>query len=152
MSPLRYPPPPGGGYRIRRTTIARKKDEAREIAKLCAKIADDKKAENVVVLQMTHLVVLTDYFVIANGTNPRQVSAIADELARTMRALKVPVLGVEGLQDGKWALLDCGDVVVHVFDSSTRSFYDLENLWADAPRVRWKKSVRKPAAGKGKTK
>ncbi len=92
---------------------------------------------------MTDLMVLTDYFVIANGTNPRQVSAIGDEVARAMKGLKVPVLGVEGTREGRWALIDLGDVVVHVFDETTRSFYDLEHLWADAPRVRWKKAVRR---------
>jgi ribosome-associated protein len=91
---------------------------------------------------MTELIVLTDYFVIAGATNPRQVQAIGDEIVRTMQKLKVPCVGVEGLRDGRWALLDYGDVVVHVFDEPTREFYSLEHLWGDAPRVRWQKTPR----------
>ena len=110
---------------------------------MCARIADDKKALNVIVLKMTDLMVLTDYFVIASGTNPRQVAAIAEGIRETVRGLKVPCLGTEGVVEGRWALLDFGDVVVHVFDETTRSFYDLEHLWADAPRVRWRKAAGK---------
>ena len=91
---------------------------------------------------MTDLIVLTDYFVIAGGTNPRQVIAIAEGTKEAMRKLKVPCLGSEGMQDGRWALMDFGEVVVHVFDESTRMFYNLEQLWAEAPRVRWKKVTR----------
>ncbi len=108
------------------------------MAKLCARIADDKKALNIVVLKMTDLIVLTDYFVIASGTNPRQVSAMADAIREGVRGLDVKCLGTEGVQEGRWALLDFGDVVVHLFDETTRAFYDLENLWAEAPRVRWR--------------
>ena len=126
---------------MRRTTIAKKKDEARELAKLCARIADDKKGAHILVLRMTDVIVLTDYFVIAGGTNVRQVQAIADEINLTMHKLKVPCLGVEGLNSGTWVLLDYGDVVVHVFDEPTRDFYALEHLWGDAPRVRWRKAV-----------
>ncbi len=133
-----------------RPIIARKTDDARDIAKLCARIADDKKGLNVVVLKMTDVIGLTDYFVIASGTNPRQVSAIADGIREALYAHKVRCLGTEGVQEGRWALLDFGDVVVHVFDESTRAFYDLEHLWAEAPRVRWKTAARKPAGQEGK--
>ena len=100
------------------------------------------------VLKMTELIVLTDYFVIAGATNPRQVAAIATEIAATMHKLKVPCIGTEGIQAGRWALLDFGDVVVHVFDKVTRDFYALEHLWADAPRVRWQKAVHAVQKGK----
>ena len=85
---------------------------------------------------------LTDYFVIANGRNTRQVQAIADEIDRSLRKLKLPCLSVEGREDARWVLLDYGDVVIHVFDEPTREFYDLEHLWADAPRARWRKVAR----------
>ena len=97
---------------------------------------------------MTDLIVLTDYFVITHGNSPRQVRAIADEISRSMKKLKVPCLSIDGLEEARWALLDYCDVVVHVFDEATREFYDLEHLWADAPRTRWRKTTRK----KGKTK
>ena len=120
-----------------------------ELAKLCARIADDIKGENTVILEMTDLIVLTDYFVITNGTNRRQVNAIADEISVTLKKLKVPCLSREGEHDGTWELLDYGDVVVHVFDQVTRAFYDLERLWADAPRVRRRRTTRKTARTKG---
>ena len=129
--------------RIRRKDIAKKNDEIQELAKLCARIADDTKAENTVSLEVTDLIVLTDYFVITNGTNRRQVNAIADEIAVTFKKLKVPCLSREGEHDGSWELLDYGDLVVHIFDKATREFYSLERLWADAPKVRWKKPARK---------
>ena len=117
-------------------------DEARELAKLCARIADDKKGERVVILRMTELIGLLDYFVIASGGSRPQVQAIADEINETMRKLRVPCRSMEGYEDGRWVLLDCGDVVVHVFETMTREFYDLERLWADAPRVRWRRTTR----------
>jgi ribosome-associated protein len=130
--------------------IAKVRDEAGRTAKLCARIADDKKAEHVVVLRMRELILLTDYFVIASGTNPRQVQAIADEIIRSMKDLNVSCLGMEGLVEGRWVLLDYGEVVVHVFDRATRDFYDLDHLWADAPRVRWRTTPR-TTAEKGKS-
>jgi ribosome-associated protein len=125
--------------------IARKKDEARALAKLCARLADDKKGERIVVLRMTELIVLTDYFVITNGTSRPQVQAIADEINETMSKLRVPCLSVVGYEEGRWVLLDYGDVVVHVFDRQAREFYDLEHLWADAPRVRWRSKTGRSA-------
>jgi ribosome-associated protein len=95
---------------------------------------------------MTEHIVLTDYFVIASGTSTRQVQAIADEIRRTMEQPKVSCLSLDGFEEGRWVLLDYGDVVVHVFDEPTREFYALEHLWADAPRVRWRKTTR--ATGK----
>ena len=126
-------------------TIAKKKDEARELAKLCARIADDKKGARILVLKMTELIVLTDYFVIVSGTSRRQVQAVAGEIGQSMKKLKVPCLSLEGVEEGRWALLDYGVVVVHVFDEPTREFYDLEHLWADARRVRWRKTTRSTA-------
>jgi ribosome-associated protein len=90
---------------------------------------------------MTELMALTDYFVITNGTNTRQVQAIADEIMKAMKKRGVRCLSTEGMAEATWVLLDYGDVVVHVFDRSTRAFYDLEHLWADAPRARWRAST-----------
>jgi len=98
---------------------------------------------------MTELIALTDYFVITNGTNPRQVQAVCDGIVLAMKELKAPCLGVEGYEEARWVLLDYGDVVVHVFDRPTREFYDLEHLWADAKRVRWRKTPR-PVVKKGR--
>ena len=114
---------------------------------LCARIAEDRKGERILVLRMTDLIALTDYFVIAGANNRRHVQAIADEISHKLKARKVRRLSIEGYEEGNWVLLDYGDVVVHVFDDETRAFYDLEHLWADATRARW----RAPAPKKGKT-
>jgi len=97
---------------------------------------------------MTDLIVLTDYFVITHGGSRRHVQAIADEIAKSLKKLRVPRLSLEGYEEASWVLLDYGDVVVHVFDEGRRAFYDLEHLWADAPRARWRRTTR---AKKGKT-
>jgi len=143
---------------LRRTTIARKKDDARDLALLCARIADDRKGERILVLKMTDLLAVTDYFVIASGNNRRHVQAIADEIGRTLKKRDLRCLSMEGHaeaplvprssgSEGTWVLLDYGDVVVHVFDEGTRAFYDLEHLWADAPRARWRDAGTVPDSG-----
>jgi ribosome-associated protein len=100
---------------------------------------------------MTELLQVTDYFVITNGTNRRQVQAIADEIKKQIleRGHRTPTY--EGYVEGRWVLMDCGDVIVHIFDSSARDYYGLEHLWADAPRVRWQKVVRRKTPGAKKT-
>ena len=99
-----------------------------------AQIADDRKALEIVVLDVRQHLYLTDYFVIASGANPRQLRAIADEVAREAKEAGVHRIGAEGLPVSRWVLLDYGDVIVHVFDQATRDFYDIERLWGDAPR------------------
>jgi len=96
--------------------------------------AADKKAQDVVVLEMSGAVTYTDYFVIASGANVRQTRAIADEIQTRLRKSRRPAR-VEGERDAEWILLDYLDVVVHVFTPSARAFYRLENLWGDVPRV-----------------
>ena len=96
--------------------------------------AEDKKAIEPLVLDVSALLQIVDRFVILSGTNRRQVSTLVEEIeARTKEAGCRP-LRREGLDDAEWVLLDYGDVVVHVFLDETRRFYDLERLWADAPR------------------
>lgn len=114
---------------------------------LCARAADDRKGERTTVLDLRGISFVTDYFVITNGINPRQVRAITDEIAKSAREGGFKRMGSEGTPDGRWVLMDYGDVVVHVFDAEARHFYDLEHLWSDAKRVRWQKRQAK----KGKT-
>ena len=85
---------------------------------------------------------VSDYFVIASGTSTTHTRAIADHVANVVRAKGSRVWRVEGLSDASWVLLDCSDVVAHVFLADTRRFYDLENLWKKAPKERFKDSVR----------
>jgi ribosome-associated protein len=96
---------------------------------------EDRKAVDLRVLELGAISSLADYFLICSGTNERQVRAIADAVVDKLRQEKVRPHHVEGYDPGRWVLLDYGDFVVHVFDESTRAFYALEKLWADAPDV-----------------
>jgi ribosome-associated protein len=87
------------------------------------------------VLHLGAVTDFTDYFVIASGNSERQVEAIADEIVTRLRSEGVRPLGVEGVAQGQWALLDFGDFLVHVFTEDRRRFYQLERLWSDAPDV-----------------
>jgi len=106
-----------------------------ELARLCAEVASDKKCEDVLLLDVTQRTVLSDYFLIATARNRRQLRAVADGIAREVAALGGRPRRIEGSGGERWVLLDLGDVVVHVFDPEARAYYDLESLWADAPRV-----------------
>ncbi|MBI3096801.1 MAG: ribosome silencing factor [Planctomycetes bacterium] len=117
----------------RRTPIA----NARDLALACARVADAKKAENIVVLDIKSFVFLTDYFVVASGRNRKQLQAIADEILRTARQSGLNYHHVEGYQGGTWICVDLGDVVCHLFQAELREFYELESLWSEAKKVRW---------------
>jgi len=104
-------------------------------AKIAAEAALDKKAENVVILDVAGLTGYADCFVIATGTSDRQVSAIADSIEEKMKKAGHRPIGVEGHGLGHWVLLDFGDVVAHVFYEEARALYDVEGLWADARRI-----------------
>lgn len=101
---------------------------ARQAAALCL----DSKAQDLVVLDLHGVTDVTDYFVIASGTSDTHVRGVAEKVIEGMKAAGCPVLHVEGLQQGRWVLLDFVDVVVHVFHPTVRTFYQLERLWADA--------------------
>lgn len=86
---------------------------------------------------MRTLTPLVDYFLIASGTSRRQIHAMAEEIDRAMNEHGDQKIGIEGYRESRWVLLDYGDIVIHLFDDETRRYYDLENLWGDAPRVEW---------------
>jgi len=102
---------------------------------LISQIVADKKAMDVVVLDMADASSITDYFVICSGGSQRQVQAIADAIGEQLKQAGITSLGVEGYRQGHWILMDYGDVIVHVFSQETREFYDLERLWANAPKI-----------------
>ncbi len=106
-----------------------------EIAKLCAHIALDTKAEDVVILDVRGLASFTDYFVIMSGRSTRHVQGLAEAIEGAMRSKRIKTSQAEGMQEGMWVLLDFEDVVVHIFYHEQRGFYDLEGLWHDAPRI-----------------
>ena len=102
---------------------------------LCARAALDHKAIDLVILEVKNLSSFTDYFLICSGNSDRQVQAIANHMEETLGKQGFPPLGIEGKREGRWILLDYGDVVIHIFYQPVREFYDLERLWVDAPRV-----------------
>jgi len=110
---------------------------APERARLCARVAAEHRGRDVLLIDLRKLTTLVDYFVIASGTSRRQIHAMADEIERAMNQLGDQKIGIEGYGESRWVLLDYRDIVVHLFDDDTRSYYDLENLWGDAPRVEW---------------
>ncbi len=95
----------------------------------------EKKALDLTVLDLREIASFTDYFVIATGTNRRQVQAISDEVVEQLKRSGTRAARVEGYQNAEWILVDYGDFVVHVFDEKARRFYDLERLWREASRV-----------------
>jgi ribosome-associated protein len=104
---------------------------ARRAAALCA----DLKAHDVVVLDLRGVTDMADFFVIASGTSDTHVRAVADHVATGLKAVGVTPHHVEGVTQGRWALLDFVDIVVHVFHPALRSYYQLERLWGDAPAL-----------------
>ena len=113
---------------------AKAPDTARPTAVAIARAALDKKGEDVTVLDVRGLTSYADYFVVVTADSDRQASAIADHVEQTMKQQGVSKVGVEGYEAGRWILVDYGDVVAHVMNRESRGFYDLEGLWADAPR------------------
>lgn len=123
-------------------------DPSYQKALTCARAAIDKKAENVKILDLSQQSGFTDYFVICSGMSDRQVQAIADSVGHIMESNGTDALSAEGYSDGRWVLMDFGDVVVHVFLDALREYYDLEKLWADAPRVKIPSEFYGPAASR----
>ncbi len=114
---------------------------AEEKAAFTSRVAADKKAMDLVVLDMRNALSITDYFLICSGGSERQVQAIADAIDEQLTQSGIPSLGVEGYREGRWILMDYGDLIVHVFSQETREFYGLERLWANAPKIELSREV-----------
>lgn len=113
---------------------------------MAARAASDKRATDIVAIDVAELLVVTDYFVICTGNTDIQVRAIAEEVEDRLREEgDIKPIGREGAAEGRWVLLDFGDLVVHVFQPEERAFYRLENLWNDAPRLELPEDVNGPA-------
>jgi len=93
------------------------------------------KAFDIVILDVRQLASFADYFILCSGRSHRQVTAIAEFVEQELKAKGIKSLGVEGLREGHWVLMDYGDVVIHIFYEPVRTFYDLEGLWSDAGRI-----------------
>jgi ribosome-associated protein len=122
------------------TTTTTTLPSAHDRAALCARIGEENKAKNVLILDMRGITPLYDFFVLLTGSSRRQIHTIAEETDAAMRAVGDERLSIQGYQASRWVVQDYGDVVVHVFDAEAREYYNLEDLWADAPRVDWKRA------------
>ena len=104
--------------------------------KLAVACASEKKAFDIVAIDLREIASFTEFFIIASGTNVRQVQAISDEITEKLKEhLNSRVIRIEGYPTGEWILLDYGDFIVHIFEQKAREFYDLERLWRDAKKV-----------------
>jgi len=112
-----------------------KKDKTRERLILCINATLQKKATDIVVLNLKEISAFTDYMIICSGASERQVRGISQEIQQFLKKADIRPLGVEGESNGQWILLDYNGVVISVFHEPMRTFYDIENLW-DAPRMK----------------
>jgi len=126
--------------------------DSKKLALLCREFADNKKAENIVALDVRKLSSVTDYFVIASGTSQPHLRAIVDEITSRLRdEYDLRPARSEGSTGGTWVVLDYFDVIVHVMHADTRQRYDLEGLWGDARPVKTAKAAKPAKAAKQKT-
>ena len=106
-----------------------------QLVKQVVKAADDKRAVDIITLKMENVSIMADYFVICEGTNERQVQAIARGIKDEVEKNGELVKRIEGFEQARWILLDLGDVICHVFHQDERNYYNLERLWGDAPII-----------------
>ena len=110
------------------------------MAKLTVKALEDKKAEDIRVIDISSVSVLGDFFILASGTNRSQIHAMSDEVERVLAANGFNVKQIEGYDNANWILLDYGDIIVHLFDKENRLFYNLERIWRDGKEVEIEKA------------
>ena len=113
---------------------------ALERARICARISDDNRGKDILLLDLRQTTPLVDFFVIVTATSRRLSHAIASEIDQSMKKLGEAKLGLEGSEEGRWILIDYGDFVVHIFSPEDRAYYALEDIWGDAPHLDWQES------------
>ena len=106
-------------------------DQSRKMARIAWNALNDKKGEDIKIIDITGISVLADYFIIANGTSDSQVNPLVDNVEEELHKAGYSLKQREGQASGSWVLLDFGDIIVHVFDKENRLFYDLERIWKD---------------------
>lgn len=108
---------------------------SRNMAKLAIEALEDKKAEDIKIIDISEVSVIADYFIIAGGTNRSQIQALADNVDEKLGRAGHPSKQVEGYDTANWILMDFGDVIVHIFDKENRLLYDLERIWRDGEQI-----------------
>lgn len=109
--------------------------DSMEMAKLVIEALEDKKAEDIKVIDISEVSVLADYFIIAGGNNNSQIQALSNNVEEKLGRAGYPVKQIEGYETANWILMDFGDVIVHIFDKENRLLYDLERIWRDGKMV-----------------
>lgn len=112
-----------------------KEQDSRQRALLCLNASLEKKAKDLILLKVKEISAFADYFIICSGASDRQVRSIAEAIREHLKKADILPLGVEGEAAGQWILMDYDDVIIHIFLDSVRTFYDLERLWSEAPRM-----------------
>ena len=108
---------------------------SKDLAKIAVKALEDKKGEDITVIDISEISVLADYFIIAGGSNRSQIQAMADNVDEYLSKNGGSLKQIEGYDAGNWVLLDFQDVIIHIFDKENRLFYDLERIWRDGKRI-----------------
>ena len=116
---------------MERKGINQMENQAKSMAKLAYQSLEEKKAEDIKVIEIGEISIIADYFIIGHGNSTSQVEAITDEVKKTLEQHGFPVKRVEGAKNSGWILMDYGDIVVHIFSKEDRLFYDLERIWRD---------------------
>ncbi len=110
-------------------------NKIKEMAGLAAAALEDKKAEDIKIIDISQISTLADYFIIANGGNRNQIQALSDAVEEKLGRAGYPLKQIEGFDSANWVLLDFGDIIVHIFDHENRLFYDLERIWCDGKNI-----------------
>lgn len=109
--------------------------DSKEMAKLAIEALEDKKAEDIRIIDISNISTIADYFIIASGTNKSQIQSMTDNVAEMLGRAGHPEKHIEGYQNANWILMDFQDIIVHIFDKENRLFYDLERIWRDGAAV-----------------
>lgn len=108
---------------------------SKDLCKMAISALEDKKADDISVIDISEVSVLADYFLIASGSNRSQIQALCDNVDETLGRAGTPVKQIEGYDSANWILMDFGDIIVHIFDKENRLFYDLERIWRDGKKI-----------------
>lgn len=110
-------------------------NKIKQLAALAVEALENKKAEDISIIDISEVSVIADYFIIAGGSNKSQIQALSDTVDEVLGRAGLPLKQIEGYNNANWILLDFGDIIVHIFDKENRLFYDLERIWRDGKQI-----------------